>query len=164
MVLSVGVWRQQTNTTLHFLTISSNSQSNPICILRLIYAKATCPSCKYNRVEFLDYFRQWIEDGRHVIFSPHSHFCSFIIQVTPSIDAGEFGAPPAASDAQTIGEAAAGVACRPADLDPVLEICRGMAVNVARITPRYRRALAPRRFSALLELEKSTAVRRPTAC
>jgi hypothetical protein len=55
----------------------------------------TCPSCKYDRVEFIDYFRLWIEDGRHAIFSPYSHFCSFFIQVTPSTDAGEFGAPPA---------------------------------------------------------------------
>jgi len=70
----------------------------------------TCPSCKYNRVEILDYFRQWIEDRRHAIFSPHSYFCSFFIRVAPSIEAGELGAPPATRYAQTVGEAPAGVA------------------------------------------------------
>jgi hypothetical protein len=55
----------------------------------------------------------------HAIFSPHSHFCSFFIQVTPSIDAGEFGAPPATRYAQTVGEAPVGVARRPPVLDSV---------------------------------------------
>jgi len=68
-------------------------------------------------------------DGRHAIFSPHSQICSFVIQVTLSIDTGEFGAPPADCNAQTIGEAPASISYRPPVLDPVLEICRRMAIS-----------------------------------
>jgi len=75
--------------------------------------KYTCASCKCDRVEILDDFPYGIEDGGHAIFILHSHFCSFFISVAPSIATGGFGAPPAASDAQTIGAAAAGAACRP---------------------------------------------------
>ena len=45
--------------------------------------------------------------------------CSFFIQVTPSIEAGELGAPPTTRYAQTVGEAPAGVASRPPILDAV---------------------------------------------
>jgi hypothetical protein len=87
----------------------------------------TCPACKYDRVEFLDHFRQWVEDGNYAMFSPHSHFCSFFIQTTLSIDAGEFGAPPAARNAQSFGEASTCLSDRQAVLDIIFPLCGWLA-------------------------------------
>ena len=98
---------------------------------------ANCPSYKYNRVEFIDYFRRGIEDDRHAIFPPHSHFCSFFIQATTSIGAGEFGAPAATRYAQTVGEAPAGVARRPSVDKGIRKLIRQMqSANVGWGAPR----------------------------
>ena len=64
---------------------------------------------------------------------------------------------------KTIGEASAGIYCRPLVLAPFLKICRGMAINVARIAPRYCRALASTGLSVLLALEESKPQARPPA-
>jgi hypothetical protein len=48
-----------------------------------------------------------VEGRRQAIFSPHSYFCSFFIQVTPSIEAGESGAPPATRNDPEMTDAAA---------------------------------------------------------
>ena len=46
------------------------------------------------------------------------------MQVSPTIGTGKPGPPPAARNAQAIGEAPAGIACRPPILGSVLEMCR----------------------------------------
>ena len=80
---------------------------------------------------------------------------SFFILVTQTIDTGKPGASPAARNAQAIGEAPAGIACRPPVLGHVLEVCRRMADYAARIAPRYRRALASAGLPLLLASEVS---------
>jgi hypothetical protein len=79
----------------------------------------------------------------------------FKIQVTPTIDTGKPGAPPATRNAQAIGEAPTGIACRPPVLGYVLEVCRRMAGYAARIAPRYRCTLASAGLPLLLALEES---------
>jgi hypothetical protein len=45
-----------------------------------------------------------MKDSRYAISSPHSQFCSFLIQVTPSIDTGKFGAETTGGHAPSISE------------------------------------------------------------